>query len=434
MHVQGMDCVRINTAYGDVDYYDTIVNCVHEVADMPIIVDVKGPEIRIRAKTKREVRKDDRLLIGFRDEEISFNYDFYDEVDIRDKVLIDNGKIVTEVISKGGNVLQLLVHNDGIIDDRKGVNIPRKKLSVPSLSPRDMKAIEFAIHHNCEYIALSFTRGPWDIDNLRRVAKEYQGAIIAKIENFEGVENFEHILNIADGLMVARGDLGVEIEPERVPLIQKWMITLCNKAGKTVIVATDMLESMIDNPTPTRSEASDAANAILDGTDAVMLSGETAIGKYPIEAVTMMQRIALEVEKAVVSQVEHTTFKNISETVSHSIQRIANDMPLDKIVTLTRSGYTARMISRFKLKQDIIAVTPSNLVKNQLKIAYGVTPVQMNYLLKKDRILSVAQSLYSKGLIQDEDNVLFTAAFRTVQKHSSNLIEIHKIKELLQLI
>jgi len=194
-----------------------------------------------------------------------------------------------------------------------------------------------------------------------------------------------------------------------------------------------MLESMIDNPSPSRSEASDVANAILDGTDAVMLSGETAIGKYPIEAVTMMQRIALEVEKAVVSQVEHTTFKNISETVSHSIQRIANDMPLDKIVTLTRSGYTARMISRFKLKQEIIAVTPSNLVKNQLKIAYGVIPVHMNYLLKKDKILSVAQSLYSKGLIKDEDNVLFTAAFRTVQKHSSNLIEIHKIKELLHL-
>jgi pyruvate kinase len=219
-----------------------------------------------------------------------------------------------------------------------------------------------------------------------------------------------------------------------VPLLQKWMINLCNNVGKTVITATDVLESMINSPIPTRSEASDVANTILDGTDAIMTSGETAIGKYPVKTVPMIKRIAEEVEKAVQSRVKIAPFINVSETVSHSIQRIAYDMPLDKIVTLTRSGYTARMISRFKPKQEIIAVTPTKLVRNQLKVAYGVTPIWIDYLREKDRILSVAKGLHSKGLINDEDTVLFTASLRTIQKHSSNLIEIHNIRELLELI
>jgi pyruvate kinase len=433
MYQQGMNGVRINTAYNDLDYFKSVVKNVRDIADIPIIIDIKGPNVRLNAKSRRVVQKDERIVIGFENEDISFNYDFYDDIDIGDRVLIDNGSIETEVMSKDGRLLHLLVLNDGVLDDRKGVNVPRKKLSVPPLSEKDMDSIKFAVDNNCEYIALSFTRSPWDVENLRRAAEGFEGAVIAKIENFEGVECFESILKVADSIMVARGDLGVEIEPERVPLLQKWMISLCNNIGKTVITATDVLESMINNPIPTRSEASDVANTILDGTDAIAASGETAIGKYPVKTVSMIKRIANEVEKAVQNRVKKTTFINISETISHSIQKIAYDMPLDKIVMLTKSGYTARMISRFKPKQEIIAVTPSKLVRNQLEITYGVTPVWIDYLQEKDRILSVAKGLHTKGFLNDEDTVLFTASFRTIEKHSSNLIEIHRIRELLDL-
>jgi pyruvate kinase len=328
----------------------------------------------------------------------------------------------------------LLVQNEGVIDDRKGVNVPNKKLPLPHLSSKDLRSIKFAVDNQCEFIALSFTRSREDVDNLKKVAANFEGAVIAKIENFEGVNNFKEILEVSDGIMVARGDLGVEIEPERVPLLQKWMINLCNNAGKTVITATDILESMIDSPTPSRSEVSDVANAILDGTDCIMTSGETAIGKYPIQTIRMLDKIASEVEKNVESQVEAASFINISESVSHSIKRIADNMPLDKIVTLTRSGYTARMISRLKPTQEIIAVTPNPIVQKQLEIAYGVTPIFQNYLNERERILSVAKNLYSLKLIDNEDIVLFTAASRTTEEHYSNIIEIHRMKEILKFI
>jgi pyruvate kinase len=233
--------------------------------------------------------------------------------------------------------------------------------------------------------------------------------------------------------MVARGDLGVEIEPERVPLVQKSLVRRCNQNGKTVVTATEMLESMMHQPTPTRAEVSDVANAILDGTDATMLSGETAVGEYPVEATAMMSRIALEAEKAAKSSVEDRGFVNISDTVSRSIQRICRNMPLDKVVTLTRSGYTAKMISRFRVKQPIVAVTPEKMTEKQLELAYGVVPVHYDYRQEDDRILAVANKLHDMNLLDSEDTVLFTAAFRTHKKHASNLIEIHQIKELLNL-
>ena len=269
------------------------------------------------------------------------------------------------------------------------------------------------------------------MDNLKIEAEGFKGRIIAKIENFEGVKNFEEILDAVECVMIARGDLGVEIELERVPLVQKSIIRLCNQRGKTVVTATDMLESMIYQPTPTRAEVSDVANAILDGTDAVMLSGETSIGKYPVESVSMMTRIAKETEAAASSHVEDGRFINVSDAISKAIQRICQNMPVDKVVTLTRSGYTAKMIARFRIAQPIIAVTPEERVKKQLELVFGVYPVHIDYRGEKDRILTVAKKLHSANLIDKEDTVLFTAAFRTVLKHASNLIEIHNIRELM---
>ncbi|KYH40021.1 MAG: pyruvate kinase [Candidatus Bathyarchaeota archaeon B26-2] len=433
MYRAGMNGVRINTAYGDLDQYKTIVDNVRETADIPIIVDIKGPEIRLRAERRVIIQKGEVIEVGFNREEISFNHDFYDEVSVGDDIYIDNGRIRTRILEKVGGTLRLLVMNDGEIDDGKGVNIPNKQLSVPSLSKKDLEIIEFAKEYDVEFIALSFTRNAQDVENLKAEADGYKGGLIAKIENLEGVKNFREILDRVEGIMIARGDLGVEIELERVPLVQKSLIRLCNQRGKTVVTATDMLESMMYSPTPTRAEVSDVANAILDGTDAVMLSGETSIGKYPVKSVSMMSRIAKDVEVAVKSHVEDGRFINISDTVSKAIRNVCQNMPLDKVVTLTRSGYTAKMIARFRIPQPIIAVTPEERVKRQLELVFGVYPVHIDYRNEKDRILAVARMLHSMNLIDEEDTVLFTAAFRTVLKHASNLIEIHTIKELMNL-
>ena len=429
----GMNCVRINTAYGDFDRYKQVVDNVREVADVPVMVDLKGPEIRIRTDKDHAVKRGEMLEAGFNGEAISFNHNFIDHMNVGDVVLIDNGRIRTSVVEKADGSLNLLVENGGVVSNGKGVNILNKQLTVPTLSQRDLKIIDFAKELEVEFLALSFTRNAKDIANLKSAAENFKGAVVAKIENSEGITNFKEILKASEGIMVARGDLGVEIEPERVPLVQKSLIRVCNQAGKTVVTATEMLESMMHQPNPTRAEVSDVANAILDGTDATMLSGETAVGEFPVESVAMMARIALEAEKATKSSVEDRGFVNISDTVSWSIQRICQSMPLTKIVTLTRSGYTARMISRFKLPDQIIAVTPSLIVKKQLELVYGVVPVHYDYRKEEDRLLSVACMLYSMKLLNIEDLVLFTAAFRTKMKHASNIIEIHTLKELLDL-
>jgi pyruvate kinase len=432
MYRAGMNGARINTAYGTLDQYRNIIKSLREVADIPIIVDVKGPEIRLKAKGRRIVNKGDFLKVG-EDEKVSFNNNIYGDMGVGDTVLIDNGRLRTQVVEKRKGVLKLLAATSGEIDNGKGVNIPNKRLAVPTLTSKDLKILDFVRENDVEFIALSFTRNAQDVNNLKKKAKGFKGAIIAKIENSEGVDRFSEILDAADGIMVARGDLGVEIQPEKVPLIQKSIIRKCNQRGKMVVTATEMLESMIYHPIPTRAEVSDVANAILDGTEVTMLSGETAVGQYPIESVLMMSRIASEAEKAVESHIEDEGFVNISDTISKAVQRICQEMPVDKVVTLTRSGYTARMISRFKIPQPIIAVTPNKLVKKQLELSFGVYPVHIDYLKEKDHILTTANKLHSMSLIRGQDTILFTAAFRTSKPHSSNLIEIHNIKELTQL-
>ncbi len=425
----GMNGVRINTAYGNLSTYQATIETAREIAEIPIIIDLKGPEIRLKAAQPKVLGKGDHFEVGFDGEDVCFNHDFYDQVAVGDVILIDNGKIRTSVAEKANRKLQLLVSVGGAIEDGKGVNLPSKHLSVSTLSEKDLEIVSFAKKHDVEYIALSFTRDAKDLLELS-VGHKFEGGIIAKIENHEGVQNAQEILEAASGIMVARGDLGVEIEPEKVPLVQKSLIKLCNQKGKLVVTATEMLESMINQPNPTRAEVSDVANAILDGSDAIMLSGETAIGQYPIEAVEMMTRIANETETAVKSKVEDTAFVNISDTVSRAIQRICQSMPLDKVITLTKSGYTAKMIARFKIAQPIIAVTPDIKVKKQLELTFGVQPVLFDYLNEKDKISAVANQLHSMRLLKDTETVLFTAGERTVMEHASNAIEIHKIEEL----
>jgi pyruvate kinase len=428
----GMNGARINTAYGNIAQYQSVIETVRKAADIPIIIDLKGPEIRLKTLQKRLLRKGEVIEAGFNAEEVdgvvvSFNHNFYDTVVVGDVLFVDNGKLRLIVTEKSDGHLCLLVIVGGIIEDGKGVNLPNKRLTVSSLTDYDLEIVNFAKKFDVEYIALSFTRTVCDVEDL---AALYGGGIIAKIENFEGVQNVNAILEAANGVMVARGDLGVEIEPEKVPLVQKSIIKRCNQRGKLVVTATEMLESMVHQPQPTRAEVSDVANAILDGSDTIMLSGETAIGQYPVESVEMMSRIANEIEVAVQSKVEDSPFVNISDTVSRAIYRICQNMPLDKVITLTKTGYTARMITRFKISQPIIAVTPDIKVKKQLELTFGVHPVYIDYLAEKDTISFVANNLHSSHLISDKETLLFTAGTRTTTRHASNSIEIHKMEEL----
>ena len=431
MYQLGMNGVRINTAYGGISQYESVIETVRAVAEIPIILDLKGPEVRLCASEPRVISPNDVFEVGFKAGDVCFSHDFYDEMVVGDIVLIDNGKLKTKVVGKGNRRLSLQALTGGMIEDGKGVNVPNKHLPLSTLSEKDVELIEFAKKYGVEYIALSYTRCAADVEEVS-VGKGFRGGIIAKIENGEGVKNVAEILEAANGIMVARGDLGIEIEPEKVPLIQKSLIKQCNQRGKLVITATEMLESMISQPMPTRAEVSDVANAILDGSDAVMLSGETAVGKYPVEAVDMMARIAHETEPAVKSRVEATHFINISDTVSKAIQEICQSMPLSKVVALTRTGYTARMISRFKLVQPIFAVTPDLGVKRQLELVFGVKPIFIDYLGERDMIVAVARRLCELGLLDSKETVLFTAGKRTNVKHASNTIEIHKIDELLR--
>lgn len=433
MHAAGMDVVRINTAHGDFEQYDSIIEMTRSVGEIPIMIDLKGPEVRVRTKAPREVETGDVVVAGFDDEEFTFSYDFYDEVDVGDKITIDDGTIGAIVERRHEGKLHLRILDQGVIQLNKGVNIPGKRLSVPRLSEKDLEAIEYAKDKNVEFLALSFARDASDVANLRRRMGSGLQAIIAKIENQEGVWNASDILEEADALMIARGDLGVEIEYQKVPLIQKDLIKRCNQRGKVVIIATQMLESMVDKPNPTRAETSDVANAILDGSDAVMLSEETAVGKYPVRAVEMMTKIAVEAERMLTGHITVNGFYNISETVSRSIDVLSRSMPLDKIVTLTRSGYTARMIARFRPTQPIIAVASDEMVKRQLELVFGVTPVYAPYHEADDIILNACRVLVEKGLLEDDDFVLFTAGVRTETPHESNLIEIHKVADLLKL-
>ncbi len=430
MYQAGMNGARINAAYGTIDQYETTIERVRSIADIPLILDLKGPEIRIRARKSKLLKKGDVLELGS-GLDAGFNVDIYDRLNVGDRMFIDNGKLRTRIVEKRSNCLKLISESDGKIDDGRGVNIPHKKFSIPTLSDKERKILDFAVKKEVEFIALSFARNASDVRNLRKAAGgSFQGGIIAKIENSEGVDDFADILDVSDGVMVARGDLGVEIQPEKVPHIQKSIIRACNQKGKLVITATDMLESMINEPIPTRAEVSDVANAILDGTDATMLSGETAVGKYPVESVSMMSKIAEEAEKTVMSSVKSEGFTNASETISEAVRRICEEMPVDKVVTLTRSGYTARMISRFRIRQLIIAVTTSKNVAKQLQLSYGVCPSVVDYLKEREPIRSSAENLCSEGLVRGRDLVLFTAATITAEPHSTNLIEIHQIGEL----
>jgi pyruvate kinase len=355
--------------------------------------------------------------------------------------LIDDGLVelkVLEVIDKTD--IRCLALNSGILKDRKGVNVPNVEINLPAITQKDINDVLFGIENGIDFIAASFIRKGDDVTEIRKVLEENNGHnidIISKIENQQGVDNLDEIILLSDGIMVARGDLGVEIETETMPILQKEMIKKCNIAGKPVIIATQMLDSMMRNPRPTRAEVTDVANAILDGTSAIMLSGETAIGKYPVEAVRTMYKIAVTTEEAL-DYPELLKSKSITSeiTTTNAIGRAtcntAQDLEAAAIITATSSGYTSKAISKFRPKSPIIAVTTTEEVMRKLALEWGVYPVLAPDSKSTDEVIANSiEAAINSGFVKEGDLVVITAGIPAGLSGSTNLIKVHTIGKVL---
>ena len=428
----GMNAARINTAFDDLDGYRSAIEAVRAVKDIPLLIDLKGPEIRLNCPQGGLVRKGGTIEAGFRRSDGPFfNRDVYGQLAVKDVLLLDKGRVRARVVGKGAGRVTLSVGADITLKEAMGVNVPAKQLEIPTLSRKDVEAIGLARELACDFVALSFTRDARDVECLKRRLRGSEIGVIAKIENASGVENAMPILAACDGVMIARGDLGIEVPSERIPLIQKDLIARCNRMGKISIVATEMLHSMVANPQPTRAETSDVANAILDGADAVMLSAESAVGKYPVEAVAAMSRIALEVEPHMMLRpLDEDVHDKVSLAISKAVAAIIGTVDVDKIVVATHSGYTAMLISNFRIRKDIIAITDSPAVARKLQLVYAVQPVEHEYFRNKEKIVDIARYCLKAGLVSRRDLVLFIAGVYT-KRPMTNLVELHRVSELM---
>lgn len=415
----GLDVVRINFSHGDFAEHTPKVTITREVAkklgrSVAILQDLGGPKIRIgdfgtesiTLKIGDTFTLTTDKIVGD-EKRVHVNYPLLPkEVKVGGFILLHDGKKKLQITAIKGNDVVCKVLVGGEMKGRRGVNLPGAYLSISSITEKDRADLEFGIKHKVDFIALSFVRRPSDIAELREILKKRKctAKIIAKIETPEALENIDEIIQLADGIMVARGDLAIEIPAEEVPLAQKMLIKKCHAAGKPVITATQMLESMIKSPVPTRAEVSDVANSILDGTDAIMLSEETTLGDYPVEAVQMMSQIAKRVEREVTSDhFSNIVCHGVTDAVSDAVVESANHVEAKFIVAFTNSGFTARMVSRHRPGQHILAMSPNQAALNQLALSYGVTPLVIeNFktlpeVLKFVRTFAVKNKLASKG-------------------------------------
>lgn len=452
MLLAGMNVARFNFSHGTHEDHAARIAMVRSASaktgiPVALMLDTKGPEIRLGLFEKGKVllKEGQRFVLTSRsisgtDEAASVTYELLPrEVSPGNLILLADGLISLRVEAIEEDNIITTVLNSGEISDRKRVAVPGAVLNLPPLSEQDVADILFGVKQDMDMIAASFVQRAADVLAIRRVLEDAGASmlIIPKIENAEGVQNIDEILNVADGLMVARGDLGVEIPPEEVPLVQKMLIEKCNFAGKPVITATQMLESMLTNPRPTRAEASDIANAILDGTDAIMLSGETASGRYPVEAVTTMSKIAIRTETALHSEnlasYRHAQVKTTTtDAISHATVQIANQLEAAAIITITESGYTARMVSKYRSQAAIAAITPHAKIVRQMLLLWGVYPLKGTSTKNSDEMVSDAIALaLNKGVINDGDLVVITAGLPAGISGTTNMIRVHVVGRIL---
>ena len=450
----GMNVARLNFSHGTHEEQKKRMDMVKKLRaelglPIAILLDTKGPEIRTRdfEGGKAELKAGDFFTLTTRDlvgdsTITSITYkDLYKDVQIGTHILIDDGLIELQVTSISGEDILCTVITGGPVSNHKGINVPDVHLNMPYLSEVDQSDILFGIEQDVDFIAASFVRSAKDVLEIRELLNANGGNninIISKIENSEGVNHIDDIIYVSDGIMVARGDMGVEIPCEEVPVIQKMIINKVYMAGKQVITATQMLDSMIVNPRPTRAEITDVANAIYDGTGAVMLSGETAAGKYPVEALKAMATIAetTEADSSFDSLVHHSgtdnSRLNISAAVGHAACTTATDIGASAIITASKSGETARLLSRFRPDTQIIACVLDETTRCQLNVYRGVTPLLMDYATSTDELISMSVAkAKSAGLVQDGDLVVVTAGVPVGISGTTNMIKVHMVGDFL---
>lgn len=429
----GMDCARLNFSHGTHEEQEVRLNRVRRIAGelnrhIPILLDTKGPEIRLKDFEGGSVIVEKGSLFTFDTdketpgtrERIGLTYDkLAKNVEVGTRILVDDGKIDLKVTAIKGSKVICKVITGGKLSNHKSINIPNVEIPMPYLNDVDKSDLLFGIEHNVEYIAASFVRCADDLKKLRKFLKDNGGQdikVISKIENGQGINNFDEILELSDGIMVARGDMGVEINFEKIPAIQKMMIEKCNKEGKIVVTATQMLESMTENPRPTRAEVSDVANAIYDGTTVIMLSGESAAGRHPVEAVRTMANIAVNAENTINYYEKYVDSSadmepNLKNAICASAYNAAKYLDAKAIVVLTRSGATANILSRFHPECPVIAATISERGRNQLNLVWGITPVAAENLDSADKFVEYAVSkAVESRLVKRGDNIVVILA------------------------
>ena len=445
--LEGMDVARFNFSHGTHEEQkgrlDKLIALRKEL-NIPVaaLLDTKGPEIRLRNLEggKAELKAGDTLVLTTEEilgnaQKVAISYkDLYKDVHVGSTILIDDGLIEMRVTAIQDTDIVCVVENGGMISDKKGVNVPNVELSMPYISKVDYDDIVFGIENGFDFIAASFVRTADDVLQIRKILEEHNCTtinIISKIENKQGVDNIDDIIKVSDGIMVARGDMGVEIPFEEVPVIQKMIIEKVYMAGKQVITATQMLDSMIKNPRPTRAEAADVANAVYDGTSAIMLSGETAAGLYPVEALKTMVKIAARTEEDInyVSRMKKRSIMSnpdITNAIAHATCTTAMDLNAAAIVTVSNSGRTARMVSKYRPNCPIIGCSVHENVCRQLNLSWGVTPIHVKYQETSDELFEHAVDQAEKcGLVKQGELVVLTAGVPLGVSGTTNLIKVH---------
>ena len=436
----GLNVCRLNFSHGDHEEHKARMDTVKKLREelnqpTAILLDTKGPEIRTGKFDVPEVLLEEGQTFTITMKDVMGNKEMCtvsykglaDDVKPGDTILIDDGLVGLLVKEVNGDDIVCEVQNSGIVKNHKGVNVPGVKVNLPAITEKDRGDIEFGIEQGIDFIAASFVRKVSDVLAIREILEANNAAhikIISKIENQEGVDNLDEIIAVSDGIMVARGDLGVEIPTEEIPVVQKIMIKKCNEEGKPVITATQMLDSMIRNPRPTRAEVTDVANAIYDGTDAIMLSGETAAGKYPVEAVKTMATIAKRAEETMANRHDVNKSKNVTDAISYATCTTAMDLEAKAIISSTSSGHTARMVSKFRPDCAIIATTSNESVRRQLALTWGVLPVMREKSTNTDQVIENSiKAAKEANYVNENDVVVITAG----GNGTTNLIKVETV-------
>lgn len=449
--LNGLNVCRFNFSHGSHEEHKIRMDRTKRIREelnepIAILLDTKGPEIRTGDFEESIILEEgEKFVITMDDcignkERCTVSYKgMVDDVKLGDTILIDDGLVALKVVEIKGNDIITVVENSGKVSSKKGVNLPGVVINLPAVTDKDISDIKFGIEQGIDFIAASFVRKAADVIEIRKILEENNASdiqIISKIENQEGVENINSILQVSDGIMVARGDMGVEIPSEEVPIVQKMIIKKCNEVSKPVITATQMMDSMIRNPRPTRAEVADVANAIYDGTDAIMLSGETAAGKYPIEAVKTMNRIAIRTEETLEYKVEAKYAYNrgitVTDAISHATCTTAMDLEAQAIITCTSSGYTTKMVSKFRPQAPIIAATQSDKVMRKLSLNWGTYPVKSELGENTDEVVKASiLATREAGFANSGDTVVVTAGVPVGKTGKTNLIKVSVIADFL---